>query len=246
MFQLLNTSYGKFVERCNQGSTTFFNSVQMTELHELLLDPTKHVKDFEILGPNKIMIEYNNQKEFQREIHFVNPAIGGFVTSYGRLRLYDVLESLGEKCFYTDTDSAIWVGGPNIQESVQTGHYLGDLESELPQEDYITKYVSLGCKTYAYVTAKGKKVVKAKGFSLKNIDVNFDTMAEIIDREQESQLKINSPAKQNFKTFPQFQIRREKKTQALFNITMKKDLKFTFDKRVLDYNSLTTKPYGHL
>ena len=191
------------------------------------------------------MIEYDNVKEFQREIHFVNPPIGGFVTSYGRLWLYEVLEVLGERCCYMDTDSAIWVGGAKMNDLVQMGHYLGDLENELKGDNYIQKFVSLGCKTYTYVTQEGKSIIKAKGFSLKNIKVDFDDFDKIIESERESQVQNNVPAEANVKTFEQFNIRREKNTQSLYNLTIQKDLKFTFDKRVLCFEDLTTRPYGY-
>ena len=140
---------------------------------------------------------------------------------------------------------AIWVGGAKMNDLVEMGHYLGDLENELKGDNYIKKFVSLGCKTYAYVTEEGKSVIKAKGFSLKNIKVDFDDFDKIIEIERESQIQNNVPAEANVKTFEQFNIRREKNTQSLYNVTIQKDLQFTFDKRVLCFEDLTTRPYGY-
>ena len=54
------------------------------------------------------------------------------------------------------------------------GSYLGDLTDEtndgdvcnLPEEDYITEFVSGGPKCYAYRTRDGKTQVKCKGVTL--------------------------------------------------------------------------------
>ena len=87
------------------------------------------------------------------------------MTSYGRLRLYKMLDRLQESCIYSDIDSAFMIDPRNIQDSISAGHYLGDVESELLPQDYITEFVSLGPKTYAYTTAEDQSVVKAKGFT---------------------------------------------------------------------------------
>ena len=89
------------------------------------------------------MIDYKPVDEFQTEVHFVNPAIGGFVMSYGRLRWYKMLDKLQELCIYSITDSAFMIGPRNIHDSKTTGHYLGDVESELLPQDYITEFMSL-------------------------------------------------------------------------------------------------------
>lgn len=227
-------------------SSKFFFEKDIRELHELLLDPLQTVTDFHIITPSVIMIEHKTSKASQRESDFTNPAIGAFITSYGRLKLYETLELLQDKVLYYDTDSAMFKGGKNIEDSVPLGPFLGELESELKPGDYIDFFASLGCKSYAYTSAQGKKVVKAKGFTLKGqTDINIDSMSNILKKEQEARLN-NKFAKNNSITIEQFNIRRVKEQQALYNTTEKKSFKFTFDKRKVNWEDFTSLPYGYM
>lgn len=90
---------------------------------------------------------------------------GAFVTSYGRLRLLEVIEKLGKRCLYFDTDSCVFVAreGDYMPE---LGDGLGELTSELDAHDWIVSFLTAGPKQYAYVTAQGKEVCKIRGFTL--------------------------------------------------------------------------------
>ena len=94
---LLNNQFGKYIQRPNVGGTRFFFSEDIAKLHEVLLDPTTKVTDFHILTPHVIMIETKMNQSSQSESQFTNPAIGGFITSYGRLKLYETLELIQEE-----------------------------------------------------------------------------------------------------------------------------------------------------
>ena len=141
---LINIFFGKFLQRTNMSSTEFYNKTQLDKLNNVIVDATKNITDFNILSDDKIMIDYNPVRDFQTKIHLVNPAIGGFATSYGRLRLYKMLDMLQDSCIYSNTDSAFMIIPRNIQDSITIGHYLGDVESELSPQDYITQFVSIG------------------------------------------------------------------------------------------------------
>jgi DNA polymerase elongation subunit (family B) len=123
LFQLLNSQFGKYIQKPNVGSTTFFYDNEIKQLHSLLLDPNQRVTDFHILSKSAIMIEYKTCKTSQGESEFTNPPIGGFITSYGRMKLYDTLHQLQDKVLYYDTDSVMFKGGKNIQDSVKVAPY---------------------------------------------------------------------------------------------------------------------------
>ncbi|XP_070560096.1 uncharacterized protein [Ptychodera flava] len=83
-----------------------------------------------------------------------NVVIAAFTTAYARLKLYDLLESIGEQVLYYDTDSVIFVSNPDQYEP-HLGDYLGDLTNELdPPSNFITKFVSGGAKNYAFCLAQ--------------------------------------------------------------------------------------------
>ena len=53
-----------------------------------------------------------------------NIFLATFTTCWARLKLYDVLDSLGERVLYYDTDSVIYVSRPG-QYDPPLGDYLG-------------------------------------------------------------------------------------------------------------------------
>lgn len=65
------------------------------------------------------------------------------------------------------------------------GGYLGDLKSELRQDDAISHYVSAGPKNYTYQTLSGQHVCKVRGFMLNYVNsslINFDSMKCVVTR----------------------------------------------------------------
>ncbi len=91
--------------------------------------------------------------------------IGAFTTAHARLELYDLMDKLGDRVLYSDTDSVIFVSrdGDWIPP---LGDHLGELTDEIGDGDYITEFCSSGPKSYGYRTAKGKACMKAKGITL--------------------------------------------------------------------------------
>ena len=91
------------------------------------------------------------------------PQISAFITSYGRISLYEFFELVGfENVYYSDTDSLF------TTSLLPTSKKLGGLSLE----DEIKQAVFLAPKTYAYVTPENKTVVKSKGFNSKNYSYN--------------------------------------------------------------------------
>ena len=62
----------------------------------------------------------------QTECQFTNPAIGGLITSYERMKLLGTLHSLQNSVLYYDTDSVMFVGGDKIEDSLPIAPYLGE------------------------------------------------------------------------------------------------------------------------
>ena len=103
----------------------------------------------------------------------VNIFIGAFTAAHARLMLYDVLDKLDQQVLYCDMDSVVFTLQPG-EWIPPLGECLGDLTDELndgnvcnlPEEDYITEFVSGGPKYYAYHTARSKTMVECKGMTL--------------------------------------------------------------------------------
>ena len=59
----------------------------------------------------------------------INVSIGAFTTAHARLKLYNVMDKLGDR-LYSDTDSLIFVSKDGDWEP-PLGGYLGDLTDEI-------------------------------------------------------------------------------------------------------------------
>ncbi|OQV19437.1 hypothetical protein BV898_06551 [Hypsibius exemplaris] len=128
------------------------------------------------------------------------------------------------RILYFDTDSLIFVARDTDEWKLETGHYLGDLVSELKPGQHIEKFVSLGAKSYAYRTNDGKHVTKIKGFTLNGETeelINFTAMLHLLD-EKESTIAV-----------PQRNLRRDIKTVAIKEVQTMKKCRFYYKKCVI-------------
>ena len=165
-----------------------------------------------------------------------NIALAIFTTAHARLKLYnELIEPLGERIMYYDTDSAIFSCHDDhkewLERAVPLGKYLGDVTNELGHNKYtyegtyISEFVSGGPKNYGYVTTEDEKVSKIKGHSLKRRNVkqylNFDAIKAAVLHS--SEFIVDNPL-----------INREDGFE-LVNQTGKKVYRFDFMKRRIPY-----------
>lgn len=240
---LLNSFWGKFGQRLTMPKTTFFHDSEADKFFQLLADPSKVVSNFHIVTKEMIQVDWQQTKLTTKEDYQTNVFIASFTTCWARLKLYEVLQMLGERVLYFDTDSVIFVSKSGDKEP-EVGSFLGQLTSELDPDEYITEFVSGGPKNYAYRTTKGKEVCKIRGFSL-NYDnikkLNFTSMLELVTGpEKENDSKISNIVI----TYPN-KIVRHKQNQVIFSRSEQKEYKLVYDKRVIQDGTWDTLPYGY-
>ena len=102
----LNSFYGKFGQRTNMKKTVFINDI--ATLMRTLTDPSKLLVDFHIMSDDIIQIEYKNSADFKLQSFSTNVLIAAFCTSWARLKLWSVMQKLGDRVLYHDTDSIIF------------------------------------------------------------------------------------------------------------------------------------------
>ena len=161
-------------------------------------------------------------------------------TAYARLKLYDLLDALGTRAIYYDTDSCVFTAKPG-EYIPPTGQYLGDLTNELEDGDYIQSFVSGGPKAYAYTTQKGQTVVKWKGITLnaKNAAVvTHDALKRLVDAF------VSNPLDSQCLYAKTDTITRNKKTLHLKNASVQKRVRIVYNKRRV-FSDYTTLPYGY-
>lgn len=240
---MLNSLWGKFVQRDNLTKTIICNSVE--EFNELLHSPGIYIRDIHPCGPDQIFISYSHLSDTLPITKHVSVGVGICTTTNARIALYDVMSKLGRDILYCDTDSVLFILRKGKTNPLKTGSYLGELTDELSsygENSYIEEYVSLGPKTYALkiFSPKSQKYyykTVCKGITLNRSStdlVNFNTMKDMVKDCSDS----------GFREV----ICRDKIMRAgNFGIVSKdvaKKLQFTFNKRKVidDYDTI---PYGY-
>jgi len=178
----LNSLWGKFGQRQNMTQTEYVTDVK--RWYKLLLDDRLEISKTVFINENIVQVTYKYKDQYVVDTFSTNVYIAAFTTSNARLRLYNMLDNLGQAVAYYDTDSIIYID--NGQNTVKTGYMLGDWTNELGKDHHIKEWLSTGPKSYGYLTNKGKEVVKIKGFTLNyqnSKHLNFDSMKHIIDKE---------------------------------------------------------------
>ena len=232
----LNSFWGKFGQRLNIRQTEFFHESQANMFFQLFSDPLKQPIDFHILSNDMIQVEWQYKNDCQPEDNKTNIYLATFTTCWARLKLYSVLEQLGRRVLYYDTDSIIYVSRPNEYDP-PLGDYLGELTNELQNGEYIVEFVSGGPKNYAYKTNENNETCKVRGFTLnyKNSQlINFHSVKDIVaDPQSSSNITVTNSSK----------ICRDKRKRKLYNREEQKSYQMVYTKR-RKVDHFDTEPYG--
>ena len=118
---MLNSFWGKFGMRDNLTQTHFMHKPK--EFYKLLRSKVRQVHGIHTVNEECVMVISSAEEEGNTTS---NVAIAALTTSYGRLRLLDMMRKLGDRVLYTDTDSVIYVsrsvtGNPNLELPLVSG-----------------------------------------------------------------------------------------------------------------------------
>ncbi|KAL3091471.1 hypothetical protein niasHS_004876 [Heterodera schachtii] len=145
---LANSLWGKLAQRVGQTEIRYTRTP--AEFHALLDDPTLDKLDFVHVSEHMDRSVVRKRPEFGRAPLTNCLPVAAFVTSYGRLHLYDYMEQVsaidGAELLYCDTDSIYYVnkmGGPCVAE----GEALGQMKRE-HTDRRIVEFVAGGPKNY--------------------------------------------------------------------------------------------------
>jgi hypothetical protein len=231
----LNSFWGKFGQRANLTQTSVIYANEEAKFFEFVTDVTKVVSNFNIINENTIHLEWCHADGAVKDNVQSNIYIAAFTTCFARLKLYDVLDSLGESVCYYDTDSVVYISSEKIVDP-PLGDYLGELTDELDGE-YIEEFVSGGPKNYSFRTNLGNETIKVRGFSLNysaSQVVNFEAVKQLVVTNSNSCIPIINPSK----------ICRDKAKRKIFNRAEAKNYRIVYTKRKL-LDNFDTVPYGY-
>ncbi|KAI2645089.1 putative DNA polymerase [Labeo rohita] len=234
---ILNSLWGRFCLREGLPTTEIVKDPEEFARH---IFGTEHeIRFFSFVSDTVAIVQWSYANGKAAPTRDVNVFLGAFTTAHARLELYDVMERLGDRLLYCDTDSLIYTAKDGEYEP-PLGPYLGDLTDEVGPGDHITLFSSAGPKSYGYVTAKGKVCMKVKGITLNAVNsevITLDSLIGLVDHyvtERDNSLHVLAHNDT---------IVRNKKNLTLHNKSFVKKFKVVYDKRVL-LPDFTTLPYG--
>ena len=144
---MLNSFWGKFAQRDDLTKSKY--CYEAHEFYELLMDDTLEVLDAHFFSNHLLYTTYRTKEAFTHSSKNANIFIAAFTTAWARLKLYTLLEQLGERALYFNTDSVIY-SVKSGEWRPDCGVFLGELTNELNEGDWITDFVSAGPKNYAF------------------------------------------------------------------------------------------------
>lgn len=171
---------GKMAQRDNLVTKEI---LEPREHFELLLDTSRRTLHSKGIG-GKYYVAHQLIEEHRHSSRFAGLHHAAFVTSYGRLKLYSLMEKVGEKLVYCDTDSLVFKcarGEANPLQDQLTG-YLGQLTDEVPSGKRIKSIVCNGPKCYSIRYEDGDEVVKAKGIQQNEATaaLTYDSLEKVV------------------------------------------------------------------
>ena len=179
---MLNNLWGRYGMRQNLSKSVFISDVG--PLVKLLVDPLVEVQGVRVITDDCVqVIHRSKQTDYLATPKNTNIFVAVATTAWARVKLYREMDKLQERVYYCDTDSVIYKRSSDPLQNLTTGPFLGDMTDELSAGDLIVDYVSGGPKNYGYRTAKGKVVVKVKGFTLNCTNTPafaFDNIRQVI------------------------------------------------------------------
>ena len=173
-----NSLWGKFAEMLAEEYTKTKILNADVQGNKVWYDERQHnrIVDFVPLNENAAMVTYKQPKSREDAV-LGNRSIAHavFTTAQARLKLYSILEFLGERVLYCDTDSVIYTVKPG-ETRLPLGQYLGELCSELGSSyEYgpkkIKEFFSGAPKNYGLTFTIGPPMFKAKGINTRRSDI---------------------------------------------------------------------------
>ena len=131
----LNSLSGKFGQRQNMTQTKYV--VDVKEWYKLILNDKITISNMVFINENVVQVTYKYKDWYVQDPFSTNIYIAAFTTSNARLRLYDMLDKLGQSVAYYDTDSIVYID--DGQKTIKTGCMLGEWTDELGKNDHITE-----------------------------------------------------------------------------------------------------------
>ena len=234
---MLNSFWGRFGMQTNKTQVKYIT--KLVDWYALIEDDRFIIQDISMVIPDVLIVYYSQNSKSNdggNSVNQINVVIASFVTCQARLKLLEVMQKLGKRVIYHDTDSVIYSAIPGDWEP-KLGDHLGDLTNEIAKADgsHIVEIVCGGPKNYAYITDSGASKCVVKGFSLSvttNLKLNFESIKDIVCGDRTARISVD-----------QLKFKRCKNDWSINTSVIKKLYSFVYDKRVM-IDNYETIPFG--
>lgn len=182
---------GKLSQRCIKKQTKIVTNAQ--EISIIRYDPNYVLLNIHPMTDFLYQCEYELKASSCSYSRMTHCTYYSCILAQSRLKMVKDLRlvmSLKAKIMYMDTDSIVLITHkaikPLIAQLLKLGSKkFGNYKSEVGDETIIM-FLSLGAKSYAYITLRGNQVVKIKGFS-----TNQQGVEEILSYSRLKEMLIN-------------------------------------------------------
>ena len=196
----LNSLWGKFGQRNNMKQTEYVMEIE--DFYRIILDDTIKDLNMNFLNDDCVEMTYKMKDKFEKNNFNTNVYIAAFTTSSARIRLYEMLDKLGDKVLYYDTDSIVYID--NGTNKIETGCMLGEWTDELGNDKYITSWLAGASKDYGYILNDSSVHGKVKGFKMSyqsETVLNFEERMKITGETNYFDVEINQFKIEKIETF---------------------------------------------
>lgn len=235
---MLNCLWGKNAQNNILPKTEYVNTV--SRYFDIVTDCNKKLNYVDFFDHDEFALMNFTDQTYVVEPHVsANVVVASFVTAYAMLELYSVLEPLGGRVLYFDTDSCMYIYDLNQYNIPIVNSRLGKWTDEVP-DGKIVKYVALGPKNYGYeyiVNGVKHTKCKVKGITLDydtTQKVNFDSMVQCVKDRENYSVVVEYPSR--IKRHRNRKVTSEAQTKTFRSVCTKRII-------VGEYN---TVPYGYL
>ena len=199
----LNSLWGKF----GQNDVDYLTMVYTSgDLNKLLSKKFNEVTRVDQVAQDVLEVKYRTRKDFRSVTaanRFTNIPVAAFTTSWGRIKLYEGLRTLGRQVLYYDTDSIIYSYTPGTSDvNLDFSDQLGRWKDELEGGYMVGTFVSSGPKSYSYTkrspSGKLEFVTKSKGLSLNARNsqlVNGPVMEQVVLGKGKVAAALSNPSR---------------------------------------------------
>ena len=100
------------------------------ELYNLLTDARFEIEGMLPVNQDVMFVTYVEREEARRTSRITSVVIAAYVTCLARLTLFKIINRLGKRTLYLNTDSTVYVSRPGEFDPPE-GSFLGNLVDEL-------------------------------------------------------------------------------------------------------------------